>query len=69
MICEIIFSAAIEVSGEDMRSIRDKFENMPLFHPVINKICYFNEIEQVVRVDDRSYDDVTSEYYDVYDKR
>lgn len=69
MICEITFSAAIEVNGKDMRQIRDKFETMPLFHPVINRLCEFNSIEQVVRVDDDSYDDFTSEYYHAYDKR
>lgn len=69
MICEITFSAVIEVSGKDMRSIREKFENTPLFHPVINKICYFNDIEQVIRVDDDSCDDFTSEFNHAYDKR
>lgn len=69
MTCEIIFSVAIEVSGKDMRSIRNKFENMQLFHPSIEQICEFHDIELVNRVDDDSYDDFTSEYNHAYDKR
>lgn len=69
MICEITFSAAIEVSGKDIRSIREKFENTPLFHPVIDKICYFNDIEQVIRVDNDLYEEFTHEYNCAYDQR
>lgn len=69
MTCEIIFSVAIQVSGVDMRSIRNKFENMSLFHPSIEPICEFHDIELVTRVDDDSYDDFTSEYNHAYDKR
>lgn len=69
MICKINFSVAIELSGKDIQSIRKKFETMPLFHPEIDKICEFNDIEQVVRVDDDSYDDFTSEFNHAYDKR
>ena len=43
MTCEIIFSVAIQVSGKDMRSIRNKFENMSLFHPSIEQICEFHD--------------------------
>ena len=69
MTCDIIFSATITVSGVDMRSIRNKFENMSLFHPSIEQICEFHDVELVTRVDDDSYDDFTSEYNHAYDKR
>lgn len=36
MTCEILFSVAIEVSGKDMQSIREKFEKMSLFHPSVD---------------------------------
>ena len=69
MICEITFSTAIYVQGKDIQEIRQKFENMPLYHSDIEKDCEFNDIEQVVRVDDDSYDDFTSEFNHAYDKR
>ena len=69
MTCEIIFSATIKVSGVDIRSIRNKFDNMSLFHPSIEQICEFRDIELVTGVDDDSYDDFTSEYNHAYDKR
>lgn len=62
MTCEILFPVTIEVSGKDMQSIREKFEKMSLFHPSVDQICEFNDVEQVTRTDDDSYSDLTSEY-------
>ena len=68
MTYEITFSVAIEVNSEDIRSIREQFENMTLFHPSVKQICQFSHIEQVIRIDDCSCDDFTFEYKHAYDK-
>ena len=69
MICKIIFSASVYVRGRNIQSIRDKFETMPLFHPTVDKNCEFDDIEQVIRVDDDSYSDIINEYTYAYGKR
>lgn len=69
MICEITFSTAIYVQGKDIQEIRQKFENMPLYHPDIENDCEFNDIEQVIRVDNDLYEEFTHEYNCAYDQR
>ena len=62
MTLEIKFSTAICISGKDVSEIKEKFMNIPLYHPEISKKCEFVDYELVTRVDDDSYKDMTFEF-------
>ena len=62
MTLEIKFSTAICISGKDLSEIKEKFMNIPLYHPEISKKCEFVEVELVTRVDDSSYKEYTFEF-------
>ena len=62
MTLEIKFSTAICISGKDLSEIKEKFMNIPLYHPETSKKCEFVEVELVTRVDDSSYKECTFEF-------
>lgn len=62
MTLEIKFCTAICISGKDLSEIKEKFMNIPLYHPETSKKCEFVEVELVTRVDDSSYKEYTFEF-------
>lgn len=62
MTLEIKFSTSIYISGKDLSEIKEKFINIPLYHPETSKKCEFVEVELVTRVDDSSYKEYTFEF-------
>lgn len=62
MTLEIKFSTAICISGKDLSEIKEKFMDIPLYHPETSKKCEFVEVELVTRADDSSYKECTFEF-------
>ena len=62
MTLEIKFSTAIYISGKDVSEIKREFMNIPLYHPETIENCEFVDFEDITRVDDDSYKDMTFEF-------
>lgn len=62
MTLEIKFTTAICVSGKDLREIKTKFMNIPLYHPETIEKCEFVDFDEITRVDDDSYEDMLIEF-------